>query len=89
MGPWIVTGLDPAALRLQSRLNGVAKQDAPIASMTFGVAETLAWISAAVTLEPGDVVSMGTPPGFSDMVDGDIVECEIDGIGVLRNPVGR
>lgn len=89
VGPWIVTGLDPQRLRLTSRLNGVTRQDASTAQMAFSVAETVAWISAVMTLEPGDLISTGTPPGFCDMQEGDVIECEIEGIGVLRNRVVR
>jgi 2-keto-4-pentenoate hydratase/2-oxohepta-3-ene-1,7-dioic acid hydratase in catechol pathway len=88
-GPWIVTGLDGGRLRLTSRLNGVTKQDISTGQMAFSVAEVIAWISAAVTLEPGDLISTGTPPGNAEMEPGDVIECEIEGIGVLRNPVAR
>jgi 2-keto-4-pentenoate hydratase/2-oxohepta-3-ene-1,7-dioic acid hydratase in catechol pathway len=87
IGPWIVTGLDGQRLRVVSQLNGAKKQDTPTSEMAFSVAECIAWISAALTLEPGDVISTGTPPGNAEMQPGDIIECEIEGIGVLRNPV--
>lgn len=87
LGPWIETELDPGRLFLRSRLNGELKQDSSTADMNFSVAETVAWVSKTVTLNPGDIISMGTPPGFADMHHGDIVECEVEGIGVLRNSV--
>ena len=85
VGPWIVTGLDGDDLHLTSRLNGVTKQDASTSQMAFGVAEALAWVTSIMTLEPGDMISMGTPPGYTDMAPGDLIECEIEGIGVLAN----
>ena len=88
LGPSIVrTAKNPAELRLRARLNGEVKQDVPLANMDFSVPEVVAWASSAVTLRPGDVISMGTPPGFADMNPGDVIECEIESIGVLRNPV--
>ena len=85
VGPWIATGLDGDNLHLTSRLNGVTKQDASTSQMAFGVAEALAWVTSIMTLEPGDMISMGTPPGYTDMAPGDLIECEIEGIGVLAN----
>ena len=87
LGPWIVTDLNPDRLSLTATLNGELKQDANTADMAFGVAETVAWISAVMTLEPGDVISMGTPPGFVEMQRGDVVTCCIEGIGALENPL--
>ena len=89
LGPSILrTAKNPAQLQLQARLNGEVKQDVALATMDFSVPEVLAWVSAAVTLQPGDIISMGTPPGFADIKPGDVIECEIESIGVLRNPVG-
>jgi 5-carboxymethyl-2-hydroxymuconate isomerase len=97
LGPAIVPAeavLDPQALRLRTRVNGETVQDSSTSEMIFGVAELLAFCSDAFTLEPGDVVMTGTPWGcgeFMDpkrgLVDGDVVEAEVEGIGVLRNPV--
>jgi 2-keto-4-pentenoate hydratase/2-oxohepta-3-ene-1,7-dioic acid hydratase in catechol pathway len=95
IGPALVTADEipnPAALRLQTRVNGDLRQDASTGDMIFGVAETIAWISEFTTLEPGDVVAMGTPAGVGDTLGrylqpGDVVEVEISGLGVLRNPV--
>lgn len=85
IGPWIVTGLDPENLKLSSYLNDVLHQSASTADMAFSVRETIAWISSVMTLEPGDVISMGTPPGFAPMSRNDVVRCEIEGIGALEN----
>lgn len=87
LGPWIVTGITADHRRLTSRLNGQPKQDILLTELDFNVAQTVSWISRVLTLRPGDVISMGTPPGFGDMADGDIVECEIEGIGVLTNRI--
>jgi 2-keto-4-pentenoate hydratase/2-oxohepta-3-ene-1,7-dioic acid hydratase in catechol pathway len=97
-GPWIVTPdeLPPGAdgLRIQTRLNGRTLQDGNTDDMVFKVARTIAILSEAMTLEPGDVISMGTPPGVGFvrqppiwLKDGDVCEIEIERIGVLSNPV--
>lgn len=97
LGPVVLTAdeiLDPQALSLWTRVNGEVMQDSSTAEMVFGVAELLAFCSRSFTLEPGDVVLTGTPWGCGEFMDpprslapGDIVETEIEGIGVLRNPV--
>ena len=85
---------DPQALRIQCRVNGETVQDGSTADMIFGVAELVAYVSEAITLEPGDVIATGTPPGVAFgrpdgryLQDGDTVEVEIERIGVLVNPV--
>jgi 2-keto-4-pentenoate hydratase/2-oxohepta-3-ene-1,7-dioic acid hydratase in catechol pathway len=97
LGPVIVTAdevADPQALALRTRVNGETVQDSTTAEMVFGVAELLAFCSHSFTLEPGDVVLTGTPWGCGEFMDpqrslrhGDVVEVEVDGIGVLRNEV--
>jgi 2-keto-4-pentenoate hydratase/2-oxohepta-3-ene-1,7-dioic acid hydratase in catechol pathway len=97
LGPAIVTAdevPDPQALRLSTRVNGEVVQDSSTAEMVFGVAELIAFCSRSFTLEPGDVLLTGTPWGCGEFMDprrslaaGDVVECEVEGIGVLRNPV--
>jgi 2-keto-4-pentenoate hydratase/2-oxohepta-3-ene-1,7-dioic acid hydratase in catechol pathway len=97
LGPVVVTAndiTDPQALRLVCRVNGEVVQDATTDLMVFGVAELISHCSHSFTLEPGDVLLTGTPWGCGEFMDpkrslapGDIVECEIDGIGTLRNPV--
>ena len=97
-GPWLVTAdeLPPggAELMLETRLNGQAVQRASTSDMIFDVANTIAILSSLLTLEPGDVLVMGTPSGVGAarkpplfMKDGDVVEVEIERIGLLRNPV--
>ena len=94
IGPCLVTKDDipnPDNLHLTLRLNGEVKQDANTGQMIFNTAELVEFISTLVTLEPGDIISTGTPSGVGHpdekLADGDVVEIEIEKIGVLRNPV--
>jgi 2-keto-4-pentenoate hydratase/2-oxohepta-3-ene-1,7-dioic acid hydratase in catechol pathway len=86
LGPFIDTELDPQAT-LITRVNGEAKQSGRISEMVHGIPEIVEYASAAFTLLPGDVILTGTPSGVGPLVEGDIVEVEISGIGVLANPV--
>jgi len=86
--------VDPQALRIACRVNGETVQDATTADMIFSVAELVAFISETITLEPGDVIATGTPPGVAMgrpdgcyLRSGDTVEVEIERIGTLVNPV--
>ncbi len=85
IGPAVVQGLDPASLRVVTRLNGAVRQDFPVADMRFSVAELVSLISQDMTLEPGDVILCGTSVGVGSMKPGSDVEVEIAGIGTLRN----
>jgi len=97
LGPWIVTAdeiADPQALRLQLRVNGAPKQDARTDAMIFSVAKLISAWSQGMTLEPGDLLMTGTPAGVGFarkppeyLQPGDVVEAEIDAIGLLRNNV--
>jgi len=87
LGPAIVTGLDYGKLRLQTRLNGKVVQDQGTADLIFDCPTVVSFISRYVTLEPGDIIYTGTPGQTSPMKPGDTVEVEIEGIGVLRNPL--
>ena len=87
LGPAIAVGLDWRKSRIQCRLNGEVKQSQVVSDLIFGPAQIVSHVSKYVTLEPGDVIYTGTPGQTSAMKDGDVVEVEIDGIGVLRNPV--
>jgi 2-keto-4-pentenoate hydratase/2-oxohepta-3-ene-1,7-dioic acid hydratase in catechol pathway len=99
MGPWIVTAdevPDPHALRIGCRVNGAAKQDSNTRYMYFKVPRIIAELSYGLTLEPGDIISTGTPAGVGHartppefMTAGDVLETEIEGIGTLRNRIGR
>lgn len=96
-GPWIVTTdeiPDPQSLRIRGSVNGEVRQDDTTAHMLFGVAELVAFITEAITLEPGDLIFTGTPAGVGHGMDpprylevGDTVQVEIEGIGTLENPV--
>ena len=89
LGPYLVTDLDPADLRIVTRLDGETVQDARTSQLVFDVAALVAHVSAVMTLLPGDVILTGTPAGVGPMVAGQRVEVEIEGIGVLSNPVVR
>ncbi len=87
LGPVIVTGLDYNDLLLQTRLNGEVVQSQRTRDLVFNVATIVSYISRYVMLEPGDVIYTGTPGTTRPMKPGDVVEVEIEGIGVLRNRV--
>ena len=87
VGPRIVPGLDPSNLRIQTRVNGVIKQDSTTADMIFDVPTIIAFVTKHMTLEVGDIISTGTPAGVGNLAVGDVVEVEIAGIGILRNTV--
>jgi 2-keto-4-pentenoate hydratase/2-oxohepta-3-ene-1,7-dioic acid hydratase in catechol pathway len=96
LGPWIVTasGFAHEDLRLVTRVNGVVKQDASTRQMHFKVPRIIAELSLGLTLEPGDILATGTPPGIGHarkppeyLKPGDVMETEIAGIGVLRNVI--
>ena len=74
-------------LRIVTRVNGVERQRASASQMVFRVPALIAYISRIMTLEPGDVIATGTPEGIGALEHGDEVEVEIEGVGVLRNPV--
>ena len=85
---------DPHALAIRARVNGVTMQDSHTGKMIFRVPELIEFISASITLEPGDIIATGTPEGVGAfrkppvfLKSGDVVEIEIEGLGVLRNPV--
>jgi 2-keto-4-pentenoate hydratase/2-oxohepta-3-ene-1,7-dioic acid hydratase in catechol pathway len=87
LGPVIATGLDPTALDLTTRLNGQVRQRINTSDLLFSAAKLVSYLSQAMTLWPGDVILTGTPSGVGPIQPGDVVEVEISGIGVLRNPV--
>jgi 2-keto-4-pentenoate hydratase/2-oxohepta-3-ene-1,7-dioic acid hydratase in catechol pathway len=89
MGPWIVTGLDPDDLRVTIRLNGMEMFSYAVKDAIFGVRQFISRMSQYLTLHPGDVLWLGTDGATENMKDGDVVEVEVPGIGVLRNPVVR
>lgn len=87
LGPYLVTGIDPHNLAIRSRLNGELKQNGHTSLMIFSVPYLLSFISKFMTLRPGDVIWTGTPPGVSNVKEGDVMEIEIENIGILRNRV--
>jgi 2-keto-4-pentenoate hydratase/2-oxohepta-3-ene-1,7-dioic acid hydratase in catechol pathway len=89
LGPWIDTDLDPEDVSVRSRVNGETRQDGRTAEMIFDVPFIVSFVSEAMTLLPGDVILTGTPAGVGRIDHGDRVECEVEGIGVLANPVVR
>jgi 2-keto-4-pentenoate hydratase/2-oxohepta-3-ene-1,7-dioic acid hydratase in catechol pathway len=89
LGPAIVTGLDYGDLMLETRMNGEVVQKQSTADLTFDCEAIVSWVSRWVTLVPGDVIYTGTPGSTRAMRPGDVVEVEIEGIGVLRNPVAQ
>jgi 2-keto-4-pentenoate hydratase/2-oxohepta-3-ene-1,7-dioic acid hydratase in catechol pathway len=99
MGPWIVTAdevADPQALGIRCRVNGVIKQEAATSQMIFKIPALIESLSLGMTLEPGDVIATGTPSGVGFartppefLKPGDVVECEVDGIGLIRNRVSH
>lgn len=88
IGPAIETELDVGDLRVTCSVNGEIKQKGRTSDMVFPVAFLIRYISRQMTLNTGDVIATGTPAGVGKLEKGDICEVEIDGIGVLRNPVG-
>jgi len=88
LGPCIATGLDPHRLHIEARVNGEIRQSFNSDQLIFDVPTLVAFVSQVMTLSPGDVIATGTPPGVGPLKRGDVVEVEVEGIGVLRNPVG-
>jgi 2-keto-4-pentenoate hydratase/2-oxohepta-3-ene-1,7-dioic acid hydratase in catechol pathway len=88
-GPYLVTGLDYKNLSVASRLNGETRQTSNSRNMIFSIAELISFINCIMTLLPGDLIATGTPEGVGPMKNGDIVEVEVEGVGVLRNQVQR
>lgn len=97
IGPWIVTAdelTDPHNLRITCRVNGITKQDSSTQYMIFNIPATIAYLSLGMTLLSGDIIATGTPDGVGFartppefLKPGDLLESEIEGIGIMRNPV--
>jgi 2-keto-4-pentenoate hydratase/2-oxohepta-3-ene-1,7-dioic acid hydratase in catechol pathway len=87
LGPWIETDLDSSDLALRTLVNGEVRQSSRTSLLERGVASLIAFISSVMTLLPGDVLLTGTPSGVGPLQVGDRVEVEIEGVGVLANPV--
>lgn len=87
VGPLIETSLDPSDVSVTTRVNGEIKQQGRTSAMAFSVPYLIRYISHIMTLYPGDLIATGTPAGVSKLKSGDVVEVEVEGIGVLRNSV--
>lgn len=88
-GPFVVPAdaIDPSDLRVTMRVNGVVKQEARTSAMVFSIEQALVAMGRCTTLRPGDLIAMGTPEGVGPVVAGDVMEVEVEKLGVLRNPV--
>jgi 2-keto-4-pentenoate hydratase/2-oxohepta-3-ene-1,7-dioic acid hydratase in catechol pathway len=89
LGPYLATGIDPADLRITTRLDGETVQDARTSQMVHDIPSLVAFVTSAMTLLPGDVLLTGTPAGVGPMRGGSRVEVEVEGIGVLQNTAVR
>jgi 2-keto-4-pentenoate hydratase/2-oxohepta-3-ene-1,7-dioic acid hydratase in catechol pathway len=89
LGPWIETDLEIADVLITCRVNGEMRQMASTREMVFTIPQLIAFVSSVMTLDPGDVLLTGTPAGVGMLVEGDSVEVDIEGIGVLANPVKK
>jgi 2-keto-4-pentenoate hydratase/2-oxohepta-3-ene-1,7-dioic acid hydratase in catechol pathway len=89
VGPWIATDVDPSDLAIRTEVNGEVKQDSRTSNMIHDVGAIVEWISAVMTLLPGDLILTGTPDGVGPIEHGDTVSITIEGIGTLTNPVVR
>jgi 2-keto-4-pentenoate hydratase/2-oxohepta-3-ene-1,7-dioic acid hydratase in catechol pathway len=86
-GPRVAAGLDWRSLELSCRVNGVERQRAKATDMHVSIPELVSFLSGFMTLEPGDLIATGTPAGTAALQNGDTVEVEISGVGILSNPV--
>lgn len=89
IGPWIVSDLDTSDLHIEAYLNRKLRQDGRTSDMIFNVSFLVSFISRIMTLEPGDVITTGTPPGIGPMKPGDVIDVRIEGIGILKNVVRK
>jgi 2-keto-4-pentenoate hydratase/2-oxohepta-3-ene-1,7-dioic acid hydratase in catechol pathway len=89
VGPWIVTDVDPSDLEIRTEVNGEVRQHSRTSMLIHDIGEIVEWISAVMTLLPGDLILTGTPEGVGPIETGDTVNVTIEGIGTLANPVVR
>ena len=89
VGPWIVTDLDASDLEIRTEVNGQVRQRSRTSLMIHDIGAIIEWMSAVMTLLPGDLILTGTPEGVGPLEDGDTVSVSIEGIGTLTNPVVR
>jgi 2-keto-4-pentenoate hydratase/2-oxohepta-3-ene-1,7-dioic acid hydratase in catechol pathway len=88
IGPWIETEIDASDLRVRCEVDQVVRQDGRTRDLLHDVPALIAWVSAVMTLLPGDVILTGTPAGVGPLAEGQVVSVDVEGIGVLSNPVG-
>ena len=88
-GPFLVTGLDPSDMMLRARVNGEEVQAETTAMFLFDLPTVISHVTQTITLEPGDMIFTGTPGQPAELKDGDVCEVEVEGVGVLSNPVRR
>ena len=89
VGPELVAGVDPSALEIRGRVNGVVRQQGNTRDMLFAVPQLVSHLSQAMTLEPGDLIATGTPEGVGPLQHGDVFEIELEPLGLLRVSVRR
>ena len=87
VGPYIVDGIDPGNVMLRARVNGKEVQAESTSHLVFDIPTVISWTSRRMTLEPGDLIYTGTPGTPAHLNSGDTVEIDIEGVGVLSNPV--
>jgi len=87
VGPWIETELDPSDVLVTGRVNGEIRQQARTSDLLFPVSRLIRFLAGIMTLWPGDLIATGTPAGVGPLAPGDVVEVEVEGVGILRNPV--
>lgn len=87
LGPWMETEMDSANQKISMHVNGELRQDSNTRNMIFPVEELFSFISHIMTLNPGDVIATGTPPGVGQLQVGDVAEATVEGVGTLSNPV--
>ena len=87
LGPWVETEFLPDEQVIESRINGETRQNVSISKMTHNIRAIVSYVSKNMTLVPGDIILTGSPAGISVINSGDLIECEIEGIGILANSV--
>jgi 2-keto-4-pentenoate hydratase/2-oxohepta-3-ene-1,7-dioic acid hydratase in catechol pathway len=87
LGPWVETEFVPDGQVIESRINGDVRQNVAISEMVHKIPFIISYVSKNMSLLPGDIILTGSPAGISVITTGDIIECEVEGIGILSNPV--
>jgi 2-keto-4-pentenoate hydratase/2-oxohepta-3-ene-1,7-dioic acid hydratase in catechol pathway len=87
LGPWVETEFVPDSQVIESRINGEVRQNVAISEMVHSIPNIISYVSKNMSLLPGDIILTGSPAGISVINTGDIIECEVEGIGILSNPV--